>query len=224
MHAGLFDEGTIVITDNQVKGRGQRGTDWVADPGQNLTFSVILTPGFLPVADQFLLSQTVALGIHAYAARYVNNAKVKWPNDVYVNGKKVSGVLIENSIQGSRIASSVIGIGVNINQKVFTSAHATSIGKETGGQFVLSEEFNKLLRFLDSFYADLKSKTLHDRIRQDYLTNLFGYNHSVLFKHQERVFEGTVSHVTPQGKLVMKLLSESGTLEVGLKEIEWLKD
>ncbi|MCF2492236.1 biotin--[acetyl-CoA-carboxylase] ligase [Dyadobacter chenhuakuii] len=224
VHAGLFDEGTIVITDNQVKGRGQRGTEWVADPGQNLTFSVILTPGFLPVGDQFLLSQTVALGIRAYAALYVNNAKVKWPNDVHVNGKKVSGVLIENSIQGSRIASSIIGIGANINQAAFANSYATSIGRETGRQFVLSEEFHKLLRCLDHSYADLKSRTLNDRIRKDYLTNLFGYNHAVRFKYQDRVLEGTVSHVTLQGKLVLKLLSESGMLEVGLKEIEWLKD
>lgn len=224
VHAGLFDEGTIVITDNQVKGRGQRGTEWFTIPGQNLTFSVILTPGFLPVSDQFLLSQAVALGIRAYAGKYVDDSKVKWPNDVQVNGKKVSGVLIENSIQGNKISSSVIGIGVNINQKVFATAYATSIGKETDRQFVLGDEFHKLLRCLDAFYADLRSKDSHDRIRKDYLTNLYGYNHSVRFKHQNRSFEGTVSHVTQQGKLVMQLLSESGTLEVGLKEIEWLRD
>lgn len=224
VHAGLFDEGTIVITDNQVKGRGQRGTEWVANPGQNLTFSVILTPGFLPVGDQFLLSQAVALGIRAYAAKYVNDSKVKWPNDVQVNGKKVCGVLIENSIQGSSISSSVVGIGVNINQKEFSNSYATSIGKETGRQFILGDEFHKLLRCLDAFYADLKLNALHDRIRADYLTNLYGYDHPVRFKHKNRVLEGTVSHVTQQGKLVMQLLSESGTLEVGLKEIEWLRD
>jgi len=220
----LFDEGTIVITDNQVKGRGQRGTEWFASPGQNLTFSVILTPGFLPIGDQFLLSQAVALGISAYAGKYVANSKVKWPNDVQVNGKKVCGVLIENSIQGNKISSSVVGIGVNINQKVFANAYATSIGKETGRQFVLGDEFHKLLRCLDISYADLRSSDSQDRIRKDYLVNLYGYNHPVRFKYQNRIFEGTVSHVTQQGRLVMQLLSESGTIEVGLKEIEWLRD
>ena len=224
VHAGLFDEGTIVITDNQVKGKGQRGTEWVANPGQNLTFSVILTPGFLPVMDQFLLSQTIALGIHAYVHKYSENVKVKWPNDILVNGKKVCGVLIENAIQGNKISNSIIGIGVNINQEIFTNSHATSIGKETGKQFTLSEEFHKLLRCLDLHYANLKSTTLHDRIRADYLTNLYGYDQSVRFKFQNRTFEGKVSSVTPQGRLVMQLLSESGTLEVGLKEIEWLRD
>ncbi|MCF0060850.1 biotin--[acetyl-CoA-carboxylase] ligase [Dyadobacter chenwenxiniae] len=222
VHAGLFDEGTIVITDNQVKGRGQRGTEWVANPGQNLTFSVILTPVFLPVADQFLLSQIVALAIRAYVNKYVPDVKVKWPNDIHANGKKVCGVLIENAIQGSKISTSIIGIGINVNQQSFTNAQATSIGKETGEQYTLGEEFHKVLRCLDMFYADLKLKISHDRIRTDYLSNLYGYNQSITFRHQNRILTGTVDKVTQQGKLIMQLLSETGTIEVGLKEIEWL--
>nr|WP_295930388.1 biotin--[acetyl-CoA-carboxylase] ligase [uncultured Dyadobacter sp.] len=224
VHAGLFEEGTVVITDNQVKGRGQRGTAWRANAGENLTFSVVLTPGFLPVADQFLISQITALAIRSYLATYVNNTRVKWPNDVYMGNKKACGVLIENSIQGARLTSSVIGIGVNINQSEFETPYATSLFRETGRQYALAEEFHKLLKFLDVFYVKLRSLNQNQAIRGEYLTNLYGYQNEVSFLYQGEVTKGTVTDVTQQGKLQVKLATEENILEFDLKEIEWVKD
>jgi BirA family biotin operon repressor/biotin-[acetyl-CoA-carboxylase] ligase len=223
VHAGLFDEGTIVITDNQVKGKGQRGTQWYAEPGQNLTFSVILTPDFLAIENQFLLSQTIALAVRSFVNEYITDAKIKWPNDIHANGRKVSGILIETAIQGSRLTSAIVGIGVNINQQNFQNDYATSVGKETGKQFVLSEAFDKLTRVIERFYLKLKSPNFYNEIRSDYLNHLYGYKEPIWFKHNDRIIQGTVERITLQGKLVMQLLSEIGTLEVGLKEIEWLR-
>ena len=224
VHAGLFDEGTIVITDNQVKGKGQRGTQWVAEPGQNLTFSVILQPDFLPIVDQFLLSQVIALAVRLFVGEYVLDAKIKWPNDIQANGKKICGTLIENAIQGSRLTSSIVGIGVNINQLVFSTPYATSIAREIGERMVVTEAFEKLARFIDHFYLKLKSQTHNDQIRSEYLSHLYGHKETVTFRHNDKIMQGTVAHITQQGKLVMQLLSEHGTLEVGLKEIELLRD
>lgn len=222
VHAGLFAEGTVVITDNQVKGRGQRGTTWHANAGENLTFSVILTPGFLPVNEQFLLSQTIALAIRAYLASYVATAQVKWPNDIYMNGSKACGILIENAVQGNRIAHSIIGMGVNINQLSFENNHATSLSRETGRLYNLSEEFQKLAGFLDAYYLRLRSQP--NAIQDEYLQNLLGYNEEVKFFYQEEAVNGTVTGVTPQGKICVKLATEAEVMEFGLKEIEWLRE
>jgi len=222
VHAGLFEEGTVVITDSQLKGRGQRGTTWLAAPGENLTFSIILTPLFLPLGDQFLISQTVALAISSYASQYSDDVKIKWPNDIYMKGKKICGTLIENSVQGMGIASSIIGIGVNINQTVFENQRASSIRRQTGNLFVLTEEFGKLIRSLDAFYLRLKTMSQSKIIRNQYLENLYGYNDTVRFLYKNQVVEGSVTDVAPQGRLCVKLATEEEVLQFDLKEIEWV--
>ncbi|MDR6804047.1 BirA family biotin operon repressor/biotin-[acetyl-CoA-carboxylase] ligase [Dyadobacter sp. BE34] len=224
VHAGLFEEGTVVITDNQVKGRGQRGTVWNANAGENLTFSVILKPAFLRIQDQFLISQITALGIRAYLGSYVPDTKVKWPNDIYMNNHKAVGVLIENSLQGARYAHSIVGIGVNINQPRFENSHATSLRRETGSSFVLAEEFHKLLKCLDAYYVRLRSGNQHDAIRAEYLGHLYGYQQNVKFLYKGNITSGSVTNVTELGKLRVKLATEPEELEFGLKEIEWVRD
>jgi len=224
VHAGLFEEGTVVITDNQVKGRGQRGTVWNANAGENLTFSVILKPVFLPIQEQFLISQITALAIRAYLGSYVPDTKVKWPNDIYMNNRKSCGVLIENSLQGTRYATSIVGIGVNINQSQFGNSHATSLLRETGHSFQLSEEFHKLLKCLDAYYVRLRSGSQNEAIRNEYLSHLYGYRQDVKFLYDGNITSGSVTGVTHLGKLRVKLATEPEELEFGLKEIEWVRE
>ena len=224
VHAGLFEEGTVVITDNQVKGRGQRGTVWNANAGENLTFSVILKPGFLRIQDQFLVSQITALGILAYLGAYVPDTKVKWPNDIYMNNRKSCGVLIENSLQGARYAHSIVGIGVNINQSQFENSYATSLFRETGSTYTLTEEFHKLLKCLDAYYVRLRSGNQQEAIRAEYLSHLYGYQQDVKFLFKGNITSGSVTNVTELGKLRVKLATEPEELEFGLKEIEWVRD
>lgn len=224
VHNGLGDEGTVVITDNQVGGRGQRGTQWFSEPGLNLTFSMILRPTFLPIASQFLLSQTVALGIYDYLAYYLGTTKIKWPNDVYISSKKVCGTLIENSIQGSTISHSIIGIGVNINQLIFNSSRITSLGAETGRAFVLQEELNLLLSFLDARYIRLRSGYNAQEIREEYLSRLVGYDKAAWLKIHEKISEGRVVGVTEAGLIQILLEGGKTVEEFGLKELEWVWD
>lgn len=224
VRSGSGMEGVVVITDEQTKGRGQRGTTWVSEPGMNLTMSIVLTPFFIPVSDQFLISQTIALGITAYLKNYSDKVTIKWPNDIYLDNKKICGTLIENSIQGSRIASSIAGIGLNINQKNFESSRATSLSKSMAREFVMAGEFSALIHHLDAWYLKLKSGTHREEIRLEYLNQLLGYNQLCLFRYQNKIVSGMVTGITDYGKLCVRFDDQTDSKEIGLKEIEWIWD
>lgn len=132
--------GTVVVTDRQTAGRGQRGNSWEAEPGANLTFSLLLRPQAIPAARQFELSMIVALEVAACVRRALAGTPdaprvcVKWPNDIYAGDRKIAGILIENSLSGSGIERSIAGIGLNVNQRRFLSdaPNPTSIIHYTG--------------------------------------------------------------------------------------------
>ena len=95
-------EGTVLVTDHQTAGRGQRGNVWEAAQGMNLTFSILLRPKFLEAKDQFRLNMAVSLAIaNSLQSCLSQGIKLKWPNDILVDGKKIGGVLIESQLQGS---------------------------------------------------------------------------------------------------------------------------
>ncbi|KQS33667.1 biotin--[acetyl-CoA-carboxylase] ligase [Dyadobacter sp. Leaf189] len=223
VHAGLFTEGTVVITDHQLSGRGQRGTSWFANPGQNLTFSIVLTPAFLPIQNQFLISQTVALGIKAYLEKYISGVQIKWPNDILVGGKKICGILIENAIQGSKLNTSIVGIGLNINQMNFENDLATSLFIETGGELSLGDEFAALMRCLDAAYLQLRGGNRFTEIRRAYMGSLYGYAQEVKFSYKDRVYTGTVTGVDELGQLSVRLSNGEELTDLGIKEISWIR-
>src|SRR5690349_7854438 len=137
-------EGTVVITDSQTSGRGQRGNTWITEPGKNLTFSLLMKPTFLNAQDQFLLNKAFSLGLYDYLnATLQATVKIKWPNDMVVNDKKICGILIENQIQGQNIQNSIVGIGLNVNQENFSIPTATSM-KVLGKDFTLENVLHEL--------------------------------------------------------------------------------
>lgn len=222
VHKGLVEEGTVVITDNQVGGRGQRGSTWQSEAGQNLTFSVILKPVFLPVDQQFPISQTVALALFDFLSLYTSDAKIKWPNDMYVSGKKLSGTLIENSIQGNTLSGSIVGIGININQTSFLSDRISSVANVTGESIVLQSGFQSVITFLDQRYNTLKMSRNYENIRLDYLENLYGYRQPVTLKYQNEIITGHVVGVADNGRILIQLQGRETVQDFGLKEIEWV--
>lgn len=116
-------EGTVVYTDNQTKGKGQRGALWASKIAQNITASIILKPYFLSIGNTFYLSKISALAVYDVLADILPSGqydiKIKWPNDILVNQNKISGILIENNFTSTNIQHSVIGIGLNVNQDNF---------------------------------------------------------------------------------------------------------
>lgn len=217
-----FSEGVVVITDEQTAGRGQRGTHWVTSKGKNFTLSIVLTPTFLAIKEQFLLSEAVALGVRNYLSNYTGNSEIKWPNDLYVNNLKIGGILIENSIQGTRIAHSVVGIGLNINQTHFEVPRATSLSLVSGQEFILPRELPVLLQSIEAQYLRLRNGHSND-IQNEYLANLLGYQKNRIYRHGSLLFEGVIQGIATSGQLRIRV--EDGIIhEFGMKDIEWMWD
>ncbi|WP_149242734.1 biotin--[acetyl-CoA-carboxylase] ligase [Dyadobacter sp. 32] len=221
---GASQDGTVVITNNQTKGRGQRGTAWLVEPNQNLTFSIVLRPDFIPIQDQFLLSKAIAVGISSYLRYYSTDVKIKWPNDIYLKDRKICGVSIENSIQGSRISGSVVGIGLNINQNDFGDIRAVSLSVDRNRIFSLPEEFEKLVYHIDAQYFKLRSVAGREFINSEYLNLLYGYRMVRSFRVNGEVLRGEITGVTSLGKLCIRFGKDTVPVEFANKEVEWVFD
>lgn len=150
--------GYTVWTKYQTAGRGQQGNSWESEKDKNLLFSTLFRLTNVPVERQFLLSELVAVGIANVLAEYTSGISIKWPNDIYWHDKKIAGILIENSLLGNQISSSVVGVGVNINQQKFVSnaPNPVSLAQITGKEYDLEtllynilEEFENLSSLLN---------------------------------------------------------------------------
>jgi BirA family biotin operon repressor/biotin-[acetyl-CoA-carboxylase] ligase len=213
-------EGTAVITDNQTKGRGQRGNSWHSDPYKNLTFSLILKPTFLRPIEQFNLTVAVSLALHDFLTqRTPGEVKIKWPNDVLVNGKKLGGILIENTLAGDTIQCSVIGIGLNVNQDSFLIDSASSMKEVAGHDFNLADEWSMLCGFVERRYLQLRSGNFTD-LNRDYLSSLYAKGEQRRFMVADGEMQGVIEGVNQQGKLLVA--SEGETRLYDLKEIRFI--
>ncbi len=216
-------EGTVISTSNQRAGRGQIGSSWESEPHKNIALSIILYPDLLPATQQFLLNQAISLGVFDLAENHFpGKAKIKWPNDIYINDKKVAGILIQNAIAGGHLRSSVIGIGINVNQETFTSgaSNPTSFKLEKGAGFDLHQVICQLLHFVESRYLKLKSgKTV--LLQSAYLECLYRFQTTSSFARPDgTTFKGRIAGVADSGKLEVAV---SGKTELfGLKEIRFL--
>ena len=118
-HISDIDNLSILSAYEQTKGRGQRGNTWTSTPGENLMFSIVLKNPKISARDQFGINEITSLSVVDFLSQHGISARIKWPNDIYAGSKKICGILIENSLRGSGISSSIIGIGLNINQRNF---------------------------------------------------------------------------------------------------------
>jgi BirA family transcriptional regulator, biotin operon repressor / biotin---[acetyl-CoA-carboxylase] ligase len=214
-----LSEGSLVVTSNQTAGRGQRGNTWQTQPGLNLTFSFLLRPGFLSVQDQFYLNIFVSLGIADYlTSEAPGKVQIKWPNDILVNERKACGVLIENQISGTRLALTVVGVGLNVNQKEFSVPHATSLAIGTGRNYELASVLPVLLQHIEVRYLQLKERKL-ESLRESYLANLFKRNQPYTFYTADVEFEGEIVGIDEIGRLLVK--GPAGTRSFDIREIRY---
>lgn len=170
--------------------------------------------------EQFLLSQTVAIGLVTGLKELGLVATIKWPNDIYIGDRKICGTLIENSIQGGGIASTIAGIGLNVNQLDFGAIRATSLALLSGKKWSLQQVFEVLLIAIDKALLRLYAGEV-DAIRSLYRDKLLGMNEIRGFKVQGQLMQATVVGVTAQGRLLLRTLQGS-VLEMDLKELQWL--
>lgn len=213
-------EGTFVVTDRQTRGRGQRGNQWEAQPGHNLTGSLILLPTFLAATEQFWLNMAVSLAINDTLSPLLPNGglTIKWPNDVYVYDRKLGGVLIENTLQGYNVAQSIIGIGLNVNQTDFGLPTATSLLLETP-----IDEGYPLPAFLTTLCEQLEKRYLQLRagqrsvLRDTYLNHLYRYQQPHRYEADGHTFTGTIVDLDPLGRLGIWVAGE--VRYFGFKEV-----
>ncbi|WP_286756672.1 biotin--[acetyl-CoA-carboxylase] ligase [Roseivirga sp. UBA838] len=213
-------EGAVIVTDEQTKGKGQRGNAWLTNPGENLTLSLVLKPSFLRLAQQFYLNMISSLAVRDTISGLLPGAVVvvKWPNDVYLNGKKVSGILIENSLKKEVLDNSIVGIGLNVNQQKWSLEGAVSLSTVAGHQFALSLVFERLLECLEAYYLKLKAGK-YEEIKQLYLQHLLGYRQRRKYR-SEVVFDGIIEDVTDAG--LLKMRTSGGTEYFDFKAIEFI--
>ncbi len=199
--------GLMVYTYNQTAGRGQRSNKWESAANKNLSFSLILSKLLPTIDQQFILNSVFSLGILRFLSEFdLEEIQIKWPNDVWVNQKKISGILIENSIQRNVLREVIVGIGLNVNQTKFPdNILATSLKLETGVDYDLDEMLDLLVAKINidwENYISLGSKYLLDRYNEN-LMSKDGWTH---FKVVEdgRLISAQPIEVLADGRIVLK--------------------
>lgn len=215
---------TLVVADDQTRGRGQLGNTWETERGKNLTFSLLCHPTFVPAARQFLLSQCMAVALQQALARRVEGVTVKWPNDIYVDDKKISGTLIECDLQGKSISNCIIGVGLNVNQTEFRSdaPNPTSLRLLTGVEHDREALLSDILASFQNLYAVL-CRGGEDEVRRRYMEHLYRREGFHRYRDVRGEFLAEVAEVEPTGHL--RLRFETGQMvRYELKEVQFLND
>jgi BirA family biotin operon repressor/biotin-[acetyl-CoA-carboxylase] ligase len=215
---GPFEEGIIIITDHQTAGKGQRGNTWETEPNQNLTFSLILKPFFLPAQQQFDLNIAISLGIHDFLKKLQSGFLIKWPNDIYYNNQKLGGVLIQNTLKENKIENSIIGIGLNVNQAEFNLPKATSLRSIVKKEFNLEQTLEDLCHCIEWRYIQLKKGQIA-QLKAEYESNLYAIGEERLYK-SEQVFRGKITGIAADGRL--EIDTNTGYRYFAFKEVEFL--
>ncbi|MAV79809.1 MAG: biotin--[acetyl-CoA-carboxylase] ligase [Flavobacteriaceae bacterium TMED171] len=208
MLGDCFD-GDVVWVADQTQGRGQRDRIWQSEPLKNLTFSLFKYFSNLSVKRSFLINCAVTLAVIEALKEIADiDIVLKWPNDILSDNNKIGGVLIENMIKGKKIESSIIGIGINVNQCNFKNLpDASSLFLKTGIEFDLGNVFERILKFLQIYLEKLSGKDKSELLNQ-YEKLLFQKGRISFFKDQKGEFEGTVLGVTENGLLSVQKTSD----------------
>lgn len=221
MQGNNLGDFTVVTAENQTKGRGQMGTHWLSDPGKNLTFSVLKLFSGVRVEDRFRINIGVSLAIYeALQSINVPDLKIKWPNDIMSGNFKIGGILIENVLTGQSISSSIIGVGLNVNQVDFQNLPNVSSLRiimeiDLDLDILLVAIVDQLKVFMDHIKDDRS-----DRLYKRYEDTLFRKGKPSAFKNMEgQLFMGIIKGITHSGKLVL-VLENDILKEFDLKEIK----
>lgn len=217
-----LDEGTVVVADYQEAGRGFGEHSWESRRGENLLMSLLLFPAFLSAQWQFHLSRVASLALCDALETHGIDSVIKWPNDILTEKGKIAGILLEHTITAKNIAHTIVGIGLNLNQRDFSSFQvpASSLALETG-EIVDVMEFGELVEScLMNRYHALK-KGMSGQLEKEYMEKLFKAGESSLFKVGETSFEGTIKGVNDFGELMVEHEGEIRTYGHGAITLVW---
>lgn len=191
------DANIVVWAEYQTAGRGCGTNRWESEREKNLTFSMLIHPKELPATQQFHISMAISLAICEAIGQYIGDVSIKWPNDIYWRNGKIGGILIENTLKGNIIMESIIGIGLNVNQRVFKSDAPNPVSMwqicehETDREALLKEILEAFERILDS------------KIREQYLSKLYRRKGYHPYADKEGAFMAEIVTVEDDGHLVL---------------------
>lgn len=239
------EEFTVICARSQTAGIGQQGNHWASEPGKNLTFSLILKPTFLRAADQYSLTMAIALAIADTLDLLISNPKsnqfapsgriqIKWPNDIYVGTpseqhyRKICGILVTNQLSGSHIATSICGIGLNVNQTCFPAwvPNPTSLLLEASAPpsptpFAIDTVLDTVLDCILHRYRQLSLHDGPDAIKTDYLSRLYRLGQEASYFYNGKTIRATITGIDHFGHLLLTT-STGSHLSCALKEISFL--
>lgn len=211
-----------VFTPVQTAGVGQYGAKWQSEPNTNLTFSTLFIPKNLTIERAFILNMLVPLAVVKVLKAQDIAAEIKWPNDIIIERKKVGGILIENIVQGQQIVKSVIGIGLNVNQRDFSGLpKASSLANITGRVFKVKKLLKEVMNALEEMLKEV-SATSFEQVYEEYQEYLFQRGKVSAFRPKMgKDFMGIIREVAPNGALIVATETEE-IKQFQLKEVELL--
>lgn len=218
----MVPEGTVIHTNYQSAGKGQRGNKWESEDGKNLLLSIVLYPDIIKPSNQFVISMAISLGICDFLNPVINRCSIKWPNDIYADNDKIAGILIENSVIDDRIMNTVVGIGLNINQTEFPGFFPKPVSLKilTRTDYDTGSCLKQLLGKLDKRYKKLISGKM-DEIKKDYISSLYRHNEWHNFKTGSGYLNGRIISVSEAGCLLVED-RQGNKHEFSFKEIEFI--
>lgn len=208
---GELSDKTAIMTDFQSSGRGQGKNVWYSDRGKNLLASFYRKTD-LKADKHFMLTIMASLAIMDTLKEGGISSKIKWPNDIYVENRKIAGILIENSLMQSQIHDTIVGIGLNINQIEFPEIipNPVSIAHVIQKEIEINNILETFIDKFDSFYNRTQNGD-GEELFHEYNENLFRLKEWKIFEYQEHNFNGQIRGVMPDGRLIVE--TESGALK-----------
>lgn len=217
---------TLITTDHQTAGRGQRGNTWESAAGKNLLFSIVVRPEEVPVSQQFVLCELISVALCDVLAQYTTDIRIKWPNDIYYKDHKICGILIEHDLEGMHISRTIIGVGLNVNQAAFTSnaPNPVSLSQILGHEVerkkllqAITDHFMELYTQYTSPTPTLSRTALHER----YTHLLYRRNQYAPYRDACGSFTATLRTVALDGHLILED-SQSQEHSYLFKEVEFI--
>ena len=220
-----YRHGDAVWAERQTAGRGQRGHVWYSPEGENLTFSLVLEPRFLPVGEQFLLSEAVALALTDMFETCDIPTRIKWTNDIYAGDRKIVGMLIEHNFSGPTLARSIVGIGINVNQTAFDPAlpNPVSMAQLAGRTFDREKVLATFLECCNRRYGQLE-RGEWESLQASYREKMYRLGQRHVFRIPGKgEIEATIEGVRPTGELQVRH-ADGTPAEYLFGEIEFVID
>ena len=223
LHAYRGDEDVVVVTaHHQTAGRGQGGNRWEDAEGQNLLFSIQIRPMEVAIDHQFVLAMAEALALKRALDAYADGMELKWPNDIYHHDRKLSGTLIETAVSGGRLKRMIMGTGINVNQRRFTSdaPNPVSLSQITGSDESIDHLLERILQAFGDYYRRVLEGD-YAGISREYHEALYRRKGFYRYRDADGEFDAELVGVAYDGRLSLRD-SEGRQRSYAFKEVEFI--